>query len=127
MLDWTDEQKMLREAIRSYVDNEIVPLRDELEHGDLPPYDVLRKMFTTFGIDEMARDGFNRRLERDVSPAHDVVRDPVGIAALGLRPGVDADPADRALPPLPGHGDRARRLGRPHGVGDRQPGHAGTT
>ncbi len=69
MLDWTDEQKMLREAIRSYVDNEIVPLRDELEHGDLPPYDVLRKMFTTFGIDEMARDGFNRRLERDVSPA----------------------------------------------------------
>ncbi|MFW2334660.1 acyl-CoA dehydrogenase family protein [Ilumatobacter sp.] len=69
MLDWTDEQKMLRDAIRSYVDKEIVPLRDELEHGDLPPYEVLRKMFTTFGIDEMARDGFNRRLERDVSPA----------------------------------------------------------
>ncbi len=68
MLDWTDEQKMLRDAIRSYVDNEIVPLRDELEHGDLPPYEVLRKMFATFGIDEMARDGFNRRLERDVSP-----------------------------------------------------------
>jgi len=68
MLDWTDEQKMLRDAIRSYVDNEIVPRRDELEHGDLPPYDVLRKMFTTFGIDGMARDGFARRLERDVSP-----------------------------------------------------------
>jgi len=68
MLDWTDEQKMLRDAIHSYVDTEIVPLRDELEHGDLPPYEVLRKMFTTFGIDEMARDGFNRRLERDVSP-----------------------------------------------------------
>ena len=69
MLDWTDEQKMLRDAIRSYVDNEIVPLRDELEHGDLPPYEVLRNMFTTFGIDEMARDGFHRRLERDISPA----------------------------------------------------------
>ncbi len=69
MLDWTDEQKMLRDAIRSYVDNEIVPRRDELEHGDLPPYEVLRKMFRTFGIDEMARDGFTRRLERDASPA----------------------------------------------------------
>ena len=69
MLDWTDEQKMLQDAVRSYVDNEIAPLRDELEHGDLPPYEALRKMFTTFGIDEMARDGFNRRLERDVSPA----------------------------------------------------------
>ena len=56
MLDWTDEQKMLRDAIRSYVDNEIVPRRDELEHGDLPPYEILRKMSTTFGIDEMARD-----------------------------------------------------------------------
>ena len=69
MLEWTDEQRMLRDAIRSYVDNEIVPLRDELEHGDLPPYEVLRKMFTTFGIDEMARDGFNRRLEQEASPA----------------------------------------------------------
>jgi alkylation response protein AidB-like acyl-CoA dehydrogenase len=68
VLDWTDEQKMMREAIRSYVDNEIVPLRDELEHGDRPPYDVLRKLFATFGIDEMARDGFKKRLERSLTP-----------------------------------------------------------
>ena len=45
MLDWTDEHKMLRDAIRSFVEKEIVPLRDELEHGDLPPYGVLRKLF----------------------------------------------------------------------------------
>ena len=67
MLDWTDEHKMLRDAIRSFVEKEIVPLRDELEHGDLPPYDVLRKLFTAFGIDEMARDGFQKRLERETS------------------------------------------------------------
>ena len=68
MLDWTDEHKMLRDAIRSFVDKEIVPLRDELEHGDLPPYDVLRRLFTAFGIDEMARDGFKKRLARDIAP-----------------------------------------------------------
>jgi acyl-CoA dehydrogenase len=68
VLDWTDEQKMLRDVIRSFVDKEIVPLREELEHGDLPPYDVLRKLFATFGIDEMARDGFEKRLARDTAP-----------------------------------------------------------
>ena len=51
VLDWTDEHKMLRDAIRSFVDKEIVPLRDELEHGDLAPYGVLRKLFAAFGID----------------------------------------------------------------------------
>ena len=68
MLDWTDEHKMLRDAIRSFVEKEIVPLRDELEHGDLPPYDVLRKLFASFGIDELVRDNFKQRLERDAAP-----------------------------------------------------------
>jgi alkylation response protein AidB-like acyl-CoA dehydrogenase len=67
VLDWTDEHKMLRDAIRSFVEKEIVPLHDELEHGDLPPYGVLRKLFASFGIDEMARDSFKRRLERDAA------------------------------------------------------------
>ncbi len=69
MLDWTDEQKMMRDALRSFVDKEIAPLRDDLEHGDLPPYDVLRKLFATFGIDELARDDFKRRLGRDLAPS----------------------------------------------------------
>jgi len=68
MLDWTDEHKMLRDAIRSFVEKEIVPLRDELEHGDLPPYDVLRKLFAAFGIDELVRDNFKQRLEREAAP-----------------------------------------------------------
>jgi hypothetical protein len=67
MLDWTDEQKMLRDAIRSFVEKEIVPLHEELEHGDLAPYGVLRKLFASFGIDEMARDSFKKRLERDAA------------------------------------------------------------
>ena len=67
MLDWTDEHKMLRDAIRSFVEREIVPLHDQLEHGDLAPYDVLRKLFASFGIDELARESFKKRIERDAA------------------------------------------------------------
>jgi hypothetical protein len=63
MFDWTDEQKMLRDAVRQFIEKEIVPIHDELEHGDTPPYDVLRKLFSTFGMDVMAREGFKKRIE----------------------------------------------------------------
>ncbi len=63
MFDWTDEQKMLRDAVRQFIEREIVPIHDDLEHGDLPPYDVLRKLFSTFGMDVMAREAFKKRIE----------------------------------------------------------------
>jgi len=56
---------MIRDAVRQFVEAEIVPKRDELEHGDLPPYDILRKLFATFGMDAMARESFKRRIERE--------------------------------------------------------------
>jgi acyl-CoA dehydrogenase len=63
MYDWSDEQKMMRDAVRQFIEKEVVPLQEDLEHGDLPPYDVLRKMFSTFGMDVAARDGFAKRIE----------------------------------------------------------------
>jgi acyl-CoA dehydrogenase len=65
MFEWTEEQRMIRDAVRQFVDKEIKPHVEELEHGDLPPYDILRKMFATFGMDAMARESFTRRVERD--------------------------------------------------------------
>jgi alkylation response protein AidB-like acyl-CoA dehydrogenase len=35
----------------------------DLEHGDLPPYDILRKLFSTFGMDAMARERFKKQIE----------------------------------------------------------------
>ena len=43
MFDWSDEHKMLQDAIRDFVQKEIVPVHQQLEYGDLAPYDVLRK------------------------------------------------------------------------------------
>jgi alkylation response protein AidB-like acyl-CoA dehydrogenase len=65
MIKWTDEQEMIRTALRDFIDKEIRPLREELEFGDTPPYDVLRKLFATFGMTEMAKAGFKSRIERE--------------------------------------------------------------
>jgi alkylation response protein AidB-like acyl-CoA dehydrogenase len=65
VVQWSEEQEMVRQAVRDFVDREIRPHREELEFGDLPPYDLLRKLFSTFGMDAMARDSFKRRMERE--------------------------------------------------------------
>ncbi len=62
---WSDEHEMLRTAMKDFVEREVVPLKDELEHGDLPPYGVLRKLYRTFGMDELARTSFRRRIEAE--------------------------------------------------------------
>src|SRR5690606_25213337 len=65
MFEWSEEQLMIRDAVRQFVEAEIAPKREELEHGDLPPYDILRKLFTTFGMDAMARSSFEARIARE--------------------------------------------------------------
>ena len=53
--------------MRRFVDEEIRPHLDDLEHHDVPPYEILRKMYDVFGLKEMARENFARLLERKVS------------------------------------------------------------
>src|SRR5207247_6473055 len=69
MFEWSEEHAMVRDAVRQFVDNEIRPRRDELEFGDVAPYDVLRKMFQTFGLDALAREQFKKRIERERTAA----------------------------------------------------------
>ena len=54
MYEWSDEHLMIRDAMRDFVAKEIKPNLEELEHGDTPPYAVLRKMYETFGMGAMA-------------------------------------------------------------------------
>jgi acyl-CoA dehydrogenase len=80
MFEWSEEHAMVRDAVRQFVENEIRPRREELEFGDVAPYDVLRKMFQTFGLDAMARDQFKRRIERERTAA-DAAKDDAADAA----------------------------------------------
>jgi alkylation response protein AidB-like acyl-CoA dehydrogenase len=76
----------MRDALREFALKEVVPLVDELEHGDLPPYDTLRKLFAAFGIDAMARDSFAKRLARD--GRGDVAAPGDGAGRSGFDPGL---------------------------------------
>ena len=69
MFQWTEEQEMVRGAVRQFIDKEIRPRIDEFEHGDTPPYEVLRKMFREFGMDVAARDRFTKQIAFEKSVA----------------------------------------------------------
>ncbi len=67
MYEWSDEHLAIAEVVRRFVDEEVRPHLDDLEHGDLPPYGILRKFYETFGLKEMARENFKRQLDRKIS------------------------------------------------------------
>jgi alkylation response protein AidB-like acyl-CoA dehydrogenase len=67
MYDWSDEQQAIIAVVRRFVDEEIRPHLDDLEHNGVPPYEILRKMYATFGLKEMAQENFARQLKRKVS------------------------------------------------------------
>ena len=58
MIEWSETHLAIRDAMRRFVDAEIKPNVDALEHGDVPPYAVLRKLVATFGLADMARAKF---------------------------------------------------------------------
>ncbi|QIK76669.1 acyl-CoA dehydrogenase family protein [Nocardioides piscis] len=61
---WSEDDLAVRDAVRAFVDKEIRPLRDELEHGDLPPYDIMRKYYATFGLGQAAAEQFDHDIAR---------------------------------------------------------------
>ncbi|MCR9105656.1 MAG: acyl-CoA dehydrogenase family protein [Gammaproteobacteria bacterium] len=69
MIAWSEQQLMIRTMMRDFVEKEIVPIIDDLEYNGVPPYDVLRKLFTTFGMDELAGSNFDKQIAREESRA----------------------------------------------------------
>jgi alkylation response protein AidB-like acyl-CoA dehydrogenase len=69
MYEWSDEQLAIRDAVRRFVDEEVRPNVEELEHGETPPYDVIRKLYRTFGLDVMARESAKKAIERKANGA----------------------------------------------------------
>ncbi|MEE9243551.1 MAG: acyl-CoA dehydrogenase, partial [Mycobacterium sp.] len=71
MLEWSEVDLAVRDAVREFVDKEIRPHVDALESGEMEPYGIIRKLFATFGIADMARDSLQKRLAklRDGEPS----------------------------------------------------------
>ena len=66
MYEWSEEQVAIAAVVRRFVDEEIRPHLDDLEHNGVPPYEILRKMYDVFGLSEIARESFKRQLQRKV-------------------------------------------------------------
>jgi alkylation response protein AidB-like acyl-CoA dehydrogenase len=64
MLEWSDIDIAVRDAVREFVEKEVRPHVDALESGEMEPYPIIRKLFATFGIADMARDSLNKRFAR---------------------------------------------------------------
>ncbi|MGC0365896.1 alkylation response protein AidB-like acyl-CoA dehydrogenase [Rhodococcus sp. 27YEA15] len=71
MYEWSDTDLMFRDALRGFIDKEVKPYVDDLESGALPPFDIIRKLYATFGLDELARDSLEKALARERGEAPD--------------------------------------------------------
>lgn len=69
MIEWSETDLLIQQAIREFVDKEVRPNIDALESGDLLPYPIIRKLFTSFGIDAMAREAFRELIEKEKARA----------------------------------------------------------
>ena len=69
MHEWNETQRMMRDMVRQFVEREIKPNLEALEHGDMPPYDILRKMLKSFGMDAMAKSQFEAQIKREEAAA----------------------------------------------------------
>ena len=65
MYEWSESDVLIRNAIREFVDKEVRPNVDALESGEMSPYPLIRKLFSTFGIDAMARDAVTAQLTKE--------------------------------------------------------------
>lgn len=69
MIEWSETDLMMRDAVRQFVDKEIRPHLDELETGALSPYPIARKFFSQFGLDAMAAESVKKMLDRERAKA----------------------------------------------------------
>ncbi len=60
MIDFTDEQKMARQLVRQWAEKELAPLVPKMERGEVLPYEAMRKLIKTFGMDEMVKTAFKK-------------------------------------------------------------------
>src|SRR5260370_27204934 len=96
MIEWSDTDLMVRDAVRQFIDKEIRPHLDELETGALSPYPIARKLFSQFGLDVMAAESVKSMLERErakeAGETHDEKQDGAGgfgsVAQASPQPGV---------------------------------------
>ena len=65
MIEWSEQHLAIQSMVRRFVEENIANNLEALEHGDTPPYDVLRKMMATFGLRDMAAGTFDAQIAKE--------------------------------------------------------------
>ncbi len=65
MFEWSDQHKMIRGMLRKFCEAELVPQLDDLDTEKVLPYPLMRKMFKTFGMGQLALGEFKKNLARE--------------------------------------------------------------
>ena len=100
MIEWNEQHLMIRDMMRRFIDEEIKPNLEALEHGELPPYDILRKLMRTFGLDEMNRQRFASQIAREKAAAEAKARGESVRARARTAGGGDGDGVGLQLIPI---------------------------
>lgn len=75
MIAWSDADLAVQEAVRDWIDKNVRPELDRLETGELPPYDLVRKLFADFGIDAMAAEAVDVLLAKERRRAEETLEE----------------------------------------------------
>lgn len=94
MHEWSDMDEAIREGVRDWIDKNFTPVRDQIETGELPPFDLARKLFADFGIDAMAADAVDKLLasERKRAERTPEEREAARAARAGKKDGGSRNP-----------------------------------
>ena len=65
MIEWSEMHLAIRDTMRRFVETEVVPKIKDIEHGEMPPYEVLRKMIAAFGLKDMAEARFAHQIAKE--------------------------------------------------------------
>jgi alkylation response protein AidB-like acyl-CoA dehydrogenase len=71
MIEWSESDLLIRDAVREFINKELRPNVDALESGEMLPYPIIRKLFSQFGLDVIAAEAVKNMLDRERSRQHD--------------------------------------------------------
>jgi len=97
MFAWNDTHLMVRDMIRGFCTDHLIPNLDALDTEQMLPYPIMRKMFDDFGMGEMQVSQFEAKLKRKEAEA---AGEPTtgGASPMGMSKGDAA--ALRAIPTI---------------------------
>src|SRR4029077_5256184 len=64
MIEWSESDLLIRDAVRQFINKELRPNVDALESGEMTPYPIIRKLFSEFGLDVLASEAVKNMLDR---------------------------------------------------------------